>query len=160
MATVEQNIIDEIIKVTLPKINGEDGYSKVVDAENIYDGYLSKDSSGEFPYLCVVDESQTKFSQRDSEGNIYVSGGKDNNMLDGWPLEIYGYVKTKTGEVLAEELRKLQNDIIKAMLADKKRGGHAWGTSLLGYVKTNNYRKHNDIGEVIVVFSIKYQLGI
>ena len=160
MATKEQNIINEIIQTSLIKIDGTGDYYNVISSENIFDGFVSENKISRFPALCIVDTDEVKFTAIDSESDHYVSGSSEN-INDGWPLHIVGFYKKSGSDAdLIAKIRELQADIIKAVLADKTRGGLAWNTVLTGVLKNINMGRNKDIGAVACFFSIKYEFEV
>lgn len=160
ITSIQQQILDEIIDTTLPKINGTGHYNHNVDSERIFASLVDPQKLSDYPALCIGDESPLQYTLLDFPGN-YTTGTSPNDVTNGWMVEVWGFVKAKTDNEGSGSLKQKQismySDIVVAMMSDRTRGGHADDTELVGSSKRIDYQYN--IGIILVLFSIKYDFN-
>jgi len=156
----QESILNEIETVALPLIDGTGHYNLSLGKISRRMIDYTKLSASDFPAVCIMDESDVSFTLIATPFSM-TTGRSPGNIEDGWQIALVGWVKsevdTEDEGLLQKEMIKLQSDLMIAMMIDPTRGGYAKCTIPIGQGKRIDYI--NNTGEVIVIFSIKYDFN-
>jgi hypothetical protein len=117
----------------------------------------------EFPCVFIVDDFMTSYESLTAD--IITTGNDRLNIGQGMNIGIIGYVKEtfrnrpdKAGS-LSTLMNQMFSDILIAMYKDFTMGGNALSVDLLSSRNAIQHSQDDDIGVVILIFSIKYDFS-
>lgn len=140
------------------------------DSYNFNINFVSRDfrephelQGHQFPCLFIVDDFMTSYESLTSD--IITTGNDRLNIGQGMNIGIVGYVKETfrnrpdNSGSLSTLMNQMFSDILIAMYKDFTVGGNAISIDLLSSRHTIQHSQDDDIGIVILIFSIKYDFS-
>jgi hypothetical protein len=157
MATSKRQTILQAIETTLQGITVAGGYNNDIGASQVSLKFRSYDdpATTEFPQLIIVsgDSLYTAIAP-----DRYTSG-RSQQTLDGWQIEVLGYVHVETDTadegLITQALEDLVQDVLKAIFANEDLGlSYVCHTGLRAILPYMDFE--NNIGVVHIILEVKY----
>lgn len=139
------------VKTKLQNITVANGYNHNLKKASY--GFQMYNNVVEFPSCYMITYPAGYVPLTNEE---YTSGG-DRLGIDGWRIQIVGYVKTSLGEErLTDEQEDLIEDIVKAMLVDHTLGLSSFVNNCYLVEIDSSVDIQANVGVVVITFNIKY----
>jgi len=158
-----ETILAYLKATTIPLIDGTGHY-------NLAPGIISRDFKGlgdmrglDYPAIFILDDAAVNYVPMTNCG--YTVGSGIQSVTDGMTVGIVGYVSVpaEVGRdddgTLSTEMNKIYSDILIAMLSDISLGGNCLSVVLTHSDHAVNYSKKFEVGQVLCLFSIKYDFN-
>ncbi len=158
-----EKVLAYLKSTTIPLINGVGDYNLTPAVISREFRSLEGLDKHQFPAVFILDDAPVSYAPMTNRG--YTTGTSILDLESGMTVAIVGHVKVDTETrmdldgTLSTEMNKIFSDIMIAMDKDITLGGNCMSVVLTHSDHATNYSKKFGVGQVLMLYSIKYDFN-